>query len=231
MGCYHHCVQWVITVAYCAFQPTYCAILCSTVPCLWCLLLTLCSVMIPSCHISYHNALSYIYSVLFWYSCPLLCITVFQCFITVVYCPIILSCCFFTALYCPFTIDLFQHFVLFCHKNFLLCIMLCCYAILCPAILSLYSIESIIMLACCGITMSCCDTTLHFCTTIVLSFIILVSFVSSLCSLYHPLCLNVPWVCSTCSFTSTYFTITVPYCIITMPHCFITVDYFFIIMP
>lgn len=78
MGCYHHCVQWVITVAYCAFQPTYCAILCSTVPSLWCLFLTLCSVMTPPCHIlSYHNALSYIYSALFWYSCPLLCITVF----------------------------------------------------------------------------------------------------------------------------------------------------------
>ena len=69
--------QWVITVAYCALQPTYCATLCSTVPSLWYLLLTLCCVMTPPCHIlSYHNALSYIHSTLFWHSCPLLCITV-----------------------------------------------------------------------------------------------------------------------------------------------------------
>lgn len=70
--------QWVITVAYCAFQPTYCATFCSTVPSLWYLLLTLCSVMTPPCHIlSYHNALSYTHSALFWHSCPLLCTTVF----------------------------------------------------------------------------------------------------------------------------------------------------------
>jgi hypothetical protein len=94
-----------------------------------------------------------------------------------------------------------------------------CCATLCSIMTPLCSIDSIIILAYCDITIFCCDTTGLFCIIIVLSFII--SVISNFISMpfVSSLCPNVPREWTICVFIVTYYTITVLYYDIVVAYC------------